>query len=550
MNKFLLDFLHSINMMNDMKKNLVFILSGLLFLISDVSAQFQMSKGTRKLATTMTLIEKMYVDTINDEKVAEGAIVAMLKELDPHSSYLSQEAVAEMNEPLEGNFDGIGISFNMMTDTLYVIETIAGGPSEKVGILPGDRILKVNDTIIAGVKMSTRDIMKRLRGPKGTKVTVDVMRKNVPDLIKFSITRAKIPIYSLDASYMIDDKTGYIRLSRFGATTMKEFKEALEKLQAQGLQNLILDLESNGGGYLNAATELADEFLDKDKLIVYMEGAHQPRTEDHSTQKGMFETGKLVILVDEGSASASEIVSGAVQDWDRGIIVGRRTFGKGLVQRQFPLPDGSMIRLTVARYYTPTGRSIQKPYENGDQEAYAKDLIDRYNRGEMMNVDSIHFPDSLKYETLINARTVYGGGGIMPDYFVPMDTTFYSEYLRKITAMGIVYRLALNIVDTQRTELLSQYPTIDEFKTDYDISETTLTKMIEMATEDKIEYNEEEYLRSKDFLKRRIKSYIARDLYNTEALFKIYNEDSEIFKKGLEIINDDKEYNKLLHKKQ
>lgn len=533
-----------------MKKRLVFALVGICFLTSNIAAQFQMSKGTRKLATTMALIEKMYVDTINDEKVAEGAIVAMLKELDPHSSYLSSETVAEMNEPLEGNFDGIGISFNMMTDTLYVIETIAGGPSQKVGILPGDRIIKVNDTIIAGVKMSTRDIMKRLRGPKGTKVNIDIMRRNTPELIRFSITRAKIPIYSLDASYMIDDKTGYIRLSRFGATTMGEFREALGKLQAEGLQNLILDLEGNGGGYLNAATELADEFLGKDKLIVYMEGANQPRTEDLSTQRGMFETGKLVILVDEGSASASEIVSGAVQDWDRGIIVGRRTFGKGLVQRQFPLPDGSMIRLTVARYYTPTGRSIQRPYENGDQEAYAKDFIDRYNRGEMMNADSIHFPDSLKYQTLVNARTVYGGGGIMPDYFVPIDTTAYSDYSAKVNAMGIIYRLALSTVDTQREELLSKYPTVEKFKTDFEVSDEILSKIVEMATNDKIEYNEEQYLRSESLFKRRIKSYIARDLYNTEAFFKIYNEDSDIFKKGLEIINNDEEYSKLLPTKQ
>lgn len=533
-----------------MKKTLILTLVGFFILTNTISAQFQMSNGTRKLATTMTLIERMYVDTINDEKVAEGAIVAMLKELDPHSSYLSRETVAEMNEPLEGNFDGIGISFNMMTDTLYVIETIAGGPSEKVGILPGDRIITVNDTTISGVKMGTRDIMKRLRGPKGTKVNVEVMRRNIPDLIRFSITRAQIPIYSLDASYMVDDKTGYIRLSRFGATTMKEFREALGKLQAQGLQNLILDLESNGGGYLNAATELSDEFLDKDKLIVYMEGAHQPRSEDHSTQKGMFESGKLVILVDEGSASASEIVSGAVQDWDRGIIVGRRTFGKGLVQRQFPLPDESMIRLTVARYYTPTGRSIQKPYEIGDQDSYARDLIERYNRGEMMNADSIHFPDSLKYQTLVNERTVYGGGGIMPDYFVPIDTTLYTTYSGKINAMGITYRIALNIVDTQRNQLLSEYPTVEQFKNNYDVSDEMLSRMIEMATEDKIEYDEDQFLRSKDLFKQRIKSYIARDLYNTEAFFKIINEESDIFKKGLEIISSDEEYYKLLSKKQ
>ncbi|MEN9918400.1 MAG: hypothetical protein RL662_836 [Bacteroidota bacterium] len=532
-----------------MKKSNILILVSLLLFSGTIFGQFQMSKGARKLATTITLIEKMYVDPVNDEKVAESAIVSMLKELDPHSSYLSAETVAEMNEPLEGNFDGIGISFNMLSDTLYVIETIVDGPSQRVGILPGDRIVSVNDSTIAGLKMSTRDIMKKLRGTKGTKVKIGVVRRNTPKPISFLITRAKIPIYSLDASYMVDKTTGYIRLSRFGATTMDEFKEALAKLQTQGLQNLILDLESNGGGYLNAATELADEFLDKDKLLVYMEGAQQPRTEDKSTLNGMFQNGKLVILVDEGSASASEIVSGAVQDWDRGVIVGRRTFGKGLVQRQFPLPDGSMVRLTVARYYTPTGRSIQKPYKNGDQDAYNKDLIDRYNKGEMMNADSIHFPDSLKYKTLINSRIVYGGGGIMPDYFVPMDTTAYTDYSGKLNAMGILYRLALNVVDNQRTKLIKGYPNAEKFIINYTVSDDILSKMVEMATEDKIEYNEEQYLKSKEFFQKRIKAYIARDLYNTEAFFKILNEDSEIFKKGFEIINDDKVYQKLLRKK-
>mgnify|MGYP000098181700 FL=1 len=323
-----------------MKKILLLVVVFTLFAYSDLSAQFSMSQGTRKLATTMTLIERMYVDQVDDEKLADDAIVAILKELDPHSSYLNADAVAEMNEPLEGNFDGIGISFNMMSDTLYVIETIADGPSERVGLLPGDRVIAVNDTAIAGVNMSTKDIMKRLRGPKGTKVKVSVARRGVSEPIVFQIIRDKIPIYSLDASYMVDQKTGYIRLSRFGATTVEEFRLALEKLKVQGMQDLILDLQSNGGGYLTAATELADEFLGKDKLVVYMEGTHQAKSSDVATEKGMFESGKLVILVDEGSASASEIVSGAVQDWDRGLIIGRRTFGKGLVQRQFPLPDG------------------------------------------------------------------------------------------------------------------------------------------------------------------------------------------------------------------
>jgi len=533
-----------------MKKRSIIIVIGLFLIITNLAAQFTMSQGTRKLATTMTLIEKMYVDSINDVKIADDAIVAILKELDPHSSYMDAETVAEMNEPLEGNFDGIGISFNMMADTLYVIETIADGPSERVGVMPGDRIIAVNDTAIAGVKMNTRDIMKRLRGPKGTQVKVEVIRRGIKEPLYFQIIRAKIPIYSLDASYMIDDKTGYIRLSRFGATTMGEFRDALAKLKDSGLQNLILDLQSNGGGYLNAATELADEFLGNNKLLVYMEGKNQPRSNDYSTQRGMFENGKLVILVDEGSASASEIVSGAVQDWDRGVIVGRRTFGKGLVQRQFPLADGSMIRLTVARYYTPTGRSIQKPYTNGDQDAYNKDLIDRYNRGEMMNADSIHFPDSLKYKTLVNDRTVYGGGGIMPDYFVPMDTTYFTNYSGKLNAMGIIYRLALNVVDNERKELLSKYPDADKFRIEYEVSDKLLAKMIGMATEEKIEYNEEQFMKSKPFFKKRIKSYIARDIYSLGASFKIINDESDIFRTGFDIISNDDEYNKLLSKRR
>ena len=530
-----------------MKKILLLVTICTFFLtIEDVSAQFTMSQGSKKLATIMTLIEKMYVDDVDDNKLAEDAIESLLQKLDPHSAYLSAETVADMNEPLEGNFDGIGVAFNMMNDTLYVIETIAGGPSEKVGIMPGDRIVMVDDTIIAGVKMSTKDIMKRLKGPKGTKVKVKINRRNQNEPLDFLITRAKIPIYSLDASYMLDKNTGYIRLSRFGATTVTEFQEALVKLKSDGMSNLILDLEGNGGGYLSAASDLSNVFLGKDKLIVYMEGAHQSKVTDVTSKDGSFETGKLVILVDEGSASASEIVSGAVQDWDRGIIVGRRTFGKGLVQRQFPLPDDSMIRLTVSRYYTPTGRSIQRPYENGNQDAYNRDFIDRYNRGEMMNADSIHFPDSLKFETLVNKRIVYGGGGIMPDYFVPLDTMAYSDYSAKLTAYGIIYKVALNEVDLNRKDLLKKYPTAEDFKKEYQVSDELLHKMIQLATEDKIEYNEEQYEKSKNLLKKRIKALIARDLFDNSAYFKIINEESDIFKRGLEIISNDEEYNKLL----
>jgi len=530
-------------------KTMKAVLAVILIFISSntVFAQFNMSEGAQKLAMTMTLIERMYVDTINDSQLADDAITALLSKLDPHSSYVRPDELKEMNEPLEGNFDGIGISFNMMTDTLYVIETISGGPSEKVGIIPGDRIIMVNDSVIAGVKMKNRDIMKRLRGPKGTKVNVKILRRGTKDLIDFTITRDKIPIYSLDAAYMIDSKTGYISLSRFGATTHDEFEEAMKKLKKEGMVNLILDLQSNGGGYLGAASKIANEFIGKEKLIVYTEGEHQSKVSDISKSSGLFENGKLVILVNEGSASASEIVSGAVQDWDRGLIVGRRTFGKGLVQRQFPLPGGSAIRLTVARYFTPTGRSIQKPYEIGDRESYEKDLIDRYNHGEMMSADSIHFPDSLKYQTLVNKRIVYGGGGIMPDYFVPMDTL--TTYHRNLIAKGLVHRVYLNEVDNHRKEILANYPTIDSYKKNYQISSKILDELNKLAEEEKVEFNEEEYNRSKDFIALQIKSLIAQDLFDRAAYSKVMNEENPIFMKGVEIINDNALYEKLLQGK-
>lgn len=514
--------------------------------ITTASAQFKMSEGSKKVATTMAIIENLYVDEVDDKKLSEDAIKSLLEKLDPHSTYISSEEVKDMNEPLEGNFDGIGISFNMMTDTLYVIETISGGPSERVGVRPGDKIIYVNDTLIAGVKKSTKDIMSRLKGPKGTTVAIKILRRGESELLNFKITRAKIPVYSLDASYMIDKNVGYIHISRFSATTGKEFSEACQRLKNEGMKSLILDLESNGGGYLTSAIELADEFLKKDQLIVYTEGSRQPRQISTASNKGIFEEGKLIVLINEGSASASEIVSGAIQDWDRGLIVGRRSFGKGLVQRQIPLPDESMIRLTVARYYTPTGRCIQKPYTNGDKEHYDMEMIERYNKGEMMNVDSIHFPDSLKYKTLINERIVYGGGGIMPDYFVPIDTTAYPLYFRKIANMGIVYKIAYNEVDNNRNEILEKYPKSEQFYKNYTVSDEILKKLIEAGKEEKIEFNEEEYNKAKPLISMQIRAYMARDLYDMNTYFKVYNSYSDIFKKAYEIILDDKQYKALL----
>lgn len=558
-------------------KKITLLLISFLCISYHVSAQIKLTKGAEKMAVTMYFIENYYVDNVDDKKLTEDAIRALLRELDPHSSYISAEEVQEMNEPLEGNFDGIGISFNMVTDTLYVIETISGGPSEKVGILPGDKIIYVSDTLIAGVKMPTKKVMSMLRGPKGSNVTVKVQRRNVKDLIEFVIKRDKIPIYSLDATYMVDSSTGYIKLNKFGATTVDEFKDACKKLKAEGMQNLVLDLQNNGGGYLSAAIELADEFLDKDKLIVYTEGAKQRKSEEKASGKGLFETGKLMILINEYSASASEIVSGAIQDWDRGVIIGRRSFGKGLVQRQVPLPDGSQLRLTTARYYTPTGRCIQKPYENGDIDTYAKDVIERYNKGEMMHADSIHFPDSLKYETLLNKRVVYGGGGIMPDYFVPIDTIGFTNYRRNLNARGIIYKTALKLVDTSRNELLKDYPTGDIFIEKFEVGEDLLNQLKANAEEEnlilipqikvndstespdsgisvenkpekteKLEFSEDEYNRSLPIIKTQIKALIARDLYDNTTYFKVINAIDEVYLDAMKIMRDDKAYHELL----
>ena len=504
------------------------------------------SVDARKLQLALFAITNLYVDTTSETKLVEDAIVGMLEKLDPHSTYMDPEETKQMNEPLQGNFDGIGIQFNVLTDTVYVIQVIPGGPSEKVGLMAGDRIIEVNDSLIAGVKMKTSDIMKRLRGPKGSEVRVKVKRGDRPELIEYRIVRGKIPVYSLDAAYMADKQTGYIKLNRFAASSANEFREALEKLRKTGMKNLILDLQGNGGGYLNIAIELADEFLEKQRLIVYTKGSKQPREEAHSTARGQLQNGRLVILVDESSASASEIVTGAIQDWDRGVVVGRRTFGKGLVQKPIPLPDGSMIRLTVSRYYTPTGRCIQKPYERGNLDAYHHDLIDRYNKGELMSADSIHFPDSMKYQTLVTGRTVYGGGGIMPDVFIPVDTTRYTDYHRKLVAAGVVNRVAMNYMDRHRAELTKKYPTFAAYKQSFRVDDELLNELTLMGQQDKIELVAEEFERSKALIALQVKALIARDLFDMAQYFQIINEDNPSYLKALEIINSKEHYNRLL----
>ena len=428
----------------------------------------------------------------------------------------------------------IGIQFNMATDTLFIIQPVSGGPSEKVGILAGDRIIEVNDTVIAGVKMSTEEVMRRLRGPKGSEVNVKIMRNGVKGLIPFTIKRDKIPVYSLDASYMVNEHIGYIRINRFAATTGEEFRDALHKLQKKGMKDLILDLQGNGGGYLNAAIELCDELLGKKELIVYTEGRRNPRSEFKAKGDGDFQEGRLVVLVDEYSASASEIVTGAIQDWDRGIVVGRRTFGKGLVQRPIDLPDGSMIRLTVARYYTPAGRCIQKPYENIEQ--YNQDLIDRYNRGEMVSADSIHFPDSLKTRTLRLGRTVYGGGGIMPDYFIPLDTTMYTDYYLDLRNKGAIVQENLKLIDRHRNEWIKKYKTFDRFNRDFEITEEMLSELVETGKNTGAKYDEAQYLTALPLIKTQLKALIARDLWDMSEYFQVINELSDSMKKAIELL--------------
>lgn len=531
-----------------MKRLILPFLIACLFAGNIAAQQRGNSMDARKLQMALYAINNLYVDSTNEGKLVEDAIVGMLEKLDPHSTYTDPEETKEMTEPLQGNFDGIGIQFNMLTDTLYVIQVIPGGPSEKVGLMAGDRIIMVDDTLISGVNMKNNDVMRRLRGPKNTEVKIKVKRNNVPELIDFTITRGKIPVYSLDAAYMADKTTGYIKLNRFAASSADEFREALSKLQSQGMKNLILDLQGNGGGYLNVAIDIADEFLGKDKLIVYTEGDKQPRDEAKSSAKGGFEEGKLIVLVDETSASASEILSGAVQDWDRGVIMGRRTFGKGLVQKPIPMPDGSMIRLTVARYYTPTGRSIQKHYENGDQDAYNHDLIDRYNSGELMSADSIHFPDSMKYTTLNTQRTVYGGGGIMPDVFIPVDTTRYTNYHRNLVASGTVNREAMNYLDKNREMLTSSYKNFKQFDKEFNVSDEMLQELITLANENKIEYNEEQFERSKPLIKLQIKALLARDLYDMAQYYQIINADNASYQEALKLINNEQQYLKELGK--
>jgi len=505
----------------------------------------EVNENASKILRTLNLIEALYVDTVNVSQLTEKAIIELLRSLDPHSVYISAKDVKEMNEPLNGNFEGIGIQFNLLRDTIIVIDPISGGPSEKVGIHSGDRIITINGEKVTGIGISTSGVRSRLLGMKGTRVNLSVFRKGEKNILDFTIVRDKIPINSVDAAYMLDKETGYIKLNKFAATTDKEVSDAISNLKRSNMKNIILDLRSNGGGYMIASTDLADKFFADKKLLVFLKGRRTPRQDFSSTGNGSLENDRVAILTDEGSASASEILAGAIQDWDRGIIVGRRTFGKGLVQNGYYLPDGSMIRLTIARYYTPTGRLIQSPYDEG-YDKYLENFYKRYTDGEMVSAESFHFPDSLKFKTLINKRTVYGGGGIMPDIFVPADTSNYSDYYRNLLRKGVLNSFALEYSDKNRDKIESDYRTFDDFKENFSFSPEDVALFIKAGEEAGVKYDESDFTVSKNELLKVMKALVASNLWKTNEYFRILNEGDIVIDRALKIISDKSAYNKIL----
>jgi len=501
-------------------------------------------EALQKFTSAMQIIDFAYVDTTNAGKLVETAIVEMLKELDPHSAYIPKEEVEKVNEPLEGSFEGIGVTFQIFNDTILVISPVPGGPSDKLGILAGDKIVKIEGEEATGKKINNQYVMDRLRGQKGTVVNISIKRGNKSKLIDYAIVRDKIPLNSIDATYMAAPKIGYIKLTRFSRTSMEEFRESTEKLKQLGMKDMILDLRNNTGGFLDVAVSLSDEFLPENKLIVYTEGLKSPRQDFYSTVLGDFEKGRLIVLINEASASASEIVSGAMQDLDRGLVVGRRSFGKGLVQRPYKLPDGSMIRLTTARYHTPTGRCIQKPYDEGNEE-YFKDFKHRVENGELVNADSIHFPDSLKYFTP-NGRTVYGGGGIMPDVFVPIDSTRFSDYYTDLVRKGVFNTFTMNYLDKNREKLLNKYAELKDFKAGFEVTDEMFADFekaaadegVKKETTDKYEYPESD-------MKLQIKAMIARNLWGVNAYFEVINELDIELKKAVDLLKDGSMFSEL-----
>ena len=507
-----------------------------IFTFLPLSAQLKSDSPLRKLQLAEMAITNFYVDSVNEQKLSEDAIRGMLKGLDPHSTYTDAKETKAMNEPLQGDFEGIGVQFNIIEDTLVVIQPIVNGPSQKVGILSGDRIVSVNDSTIAGTKISRVDIMKRLRGKKGTKVKLGIVRRGVNGILTFVVTRDKIPVHTLNAAYMIRPGVGYICLESFGMKTHKEFMDAVKELEKQGMKSLILDLQDNGGGYLQAAVQIANEFLKDNEMIVYTEGRNVRRQNYKAIGNGRLQKIRVYVLVNEFTASAAEIVTGAIQDNDRGTVVGRRTFGKGLVQRPFDFPDGSMMRLTIAHYYTPSGRCIQKPYKKGDLKDYEMDLEKRLKHGELTNPDSIHFDTSQKFYTLRNHRVVYGGGGIMPDYFVPLDTTKYTKYHRLLAAKNIIMNAYLKYVDTNRTTLKDLYKSFDTFNKNYVVPQSLLDTIIAEGKKEKVEPKDKaELTATMPYIKVQLKALVARDLWDMNEYYRIWNEQSDIVNKTIKL---------------
>ncbi len=495
------------------------------------------ARTTEKFSDLLHHIENQYVDSVHSEKLVEEAIKGMLKELDPHSIYISEKQKKDMREPLRGNFEGVGIRFNILHDTIMVVSPIPGGPSEKVGIRSGDKIVEIEGENVAGTGITNNDVMNKLRGKKGSKVNVGIYRSGVDRILDFEITRDKIPLHSVSASYMATPRTGYLKVNRFSGNTMPQFKKGLKELKEQNMENLILDLQGNGGGYLKTAIKMADEFLKKDRLIVYTKGRAYPKSKEYANSDGAYEDGNLIVLIDQSSASASEIVSGAIQDWDRGLVVGRRSFGKGLVQRPIDLPDGSAVRLTISRYYTPSGRCIQKPFGE-DRKEYYREKYERLKEGELTNKDSIDLPDSLKYRSRIKDRVVFGGGGIHPDVFVPLDTSRNSEYYSKLQRKGLLNGFALDHVDKRRSDLIDEYPDARTFKEEYQVDEALWNKFKTYAADEGVEFVPDGYEKSQELLHTQIKALMAQNLFDREAFYMVINRINDSYQKSLQILEN------------
>jgi carboxyl-terminal processing protease len=517
------------------------------FLLLTVAVSGQNNKqdlnGIRKYINLMQMIKYAYVDSVNESKLVEKAIVETLKELDPHSVYISKKDLQRANEELVGNFEGIGVQFEILKDTINIVHPIPGGPSARLGILSGDKIIKIENEDVTGKKITNQFVFDRLRGKKGTKVNISILRSGRKDLLDFTIVRDKIPINSIDASYMIEPGIGYINLTRFSSTSTKEFDDDMAKMKEQGMKSLILDLRNNGGGYMNTAIDLADQFLEGRKEIVYTKGRSSPREDYYSTGNGIYQNTRLVIMINENSASASEIVSGAIQDLDRGIIAGRRSFGKGLVQRPFQLPDSSEVRLTTARYYTPSGRCIQKSYSEGIDKYY-QDFTNRYKHGEMENSDSIKFPDSLKFHTS-GGRIVYGGGGIMPDVFIPLDTTAVTDYYLDIRRKNVLNLFVGDYVDKNRNDLEKQYPDFETFDKKFNVDDVFMKDFLKLAEDQGVKMNEKQYALSETLIKSQIKAAIAEKLWDVNAYFKVINKEDNEVQKAINVIKDNSLYKKL-----